>query len=197
MTFDFTKNIVLENDRVLMRPLTVMDYENLKFAASSDENLLRYSPLTIETPEKLAVYIENAFILRTKQDRYTFSVFDKKANQYAGSTSFYAVSNNDERIAIGATWIGKPFQRTGLNRNMKFLMMCYAFETLNFVRVELHTDARNQQSREAIKGIGGIEEGILRHFTVMSDGFRRDTVCFSILKNEWTGLKQTVFKNFE
>ena len=196
MPFDFTKNIVLENDRVLMRPLTVMDFENLKSAASSDENLLRYSPATIETPEKLAIYIENAFVLRTKQDRYTFSVFDKKENQYAGSTSFYAVSNKDERIAIGATWIGKPFQRTGLNRNMKFLMLQYAFETLNFARVELHTDARNQQSRQAIKGIGGIEEGILRHFTVMSDGFRRDTICFGILKEEWAGLKQTIFKNF-
>ena len=162
MPFDFTKNIVLENDRVLMRPLTVMDYENLKAAAASGENLLKYSPLTIETPEKLAIYIENAFVLRTEQDRYTFSVFDKKENKYAGSTSFYAVSNKDERIAIGATWIGKPYQRTGLNRNMKFLMMQYAFETLNFARVELHTDARNQQSRQAIKGIGGIEEGILR-----------------------------------
>lgn len=193
MNFDFTKNIVLENERVLIRPLTVMDFENLKAAAATDDNILRYSPMTIETPEKLAAYIENAFVLRTKQDLYTFSVFDKKANQYAGSTSFYAVSNKDERLAIGATWIGKPFQRTGLNRNMKFLMMQYAFETLNFARVELHTDARNQQSREAIKGIGGIEEGILRHFTVMSDGFRRDTVCFSILKNEWTDLKQTVF----
>ena len=197
MAFDFIKNIVLENDRVLMHPLTVMDYENLKAVAASDKSLLKYSPFPIETSEKLAIYIENAFVLRAKQERYTFSIFDKKANQYAGSTSFYAVSNNDERIAIGATWIGKPFQRTGLNRNMKFLMMQYAFETLNFERVELHTDARNQQSREAIKGIGGIEEGILRHFTVMSDGFRRDTVCFGILKAEWAGLKQTIFKIFD
>ena len=196
MGFDFNENIVLENDRVLLRPLTVMDFENLKTAAASDSNILRYSPKTIETPEKLAVYIQNSFELRVKQDRYTFSIFDKKTNEYAGSTSFYAVSNYDERIAIGATWIGKPFQRTGLNRNMKFLMMQYAFETLNFERVELHTDARNQQSRQAIKGIGGIEEGILRHFTVMSDGFRRDTVCFSILKDEWKGLKKTIFKGF-
>ena len=196
MNFDFTENIILENERVLLRPLTVMDFENLKAAAATDENLLRYSPLTIETSEKLAFYIENAFVLRTKQDRYTFSVFDKKANQYAGSTSFYAISNKDERIAIGATWIGKPFQRTGLNRNMKFVMMQYAFETLNCERVELHTDARNQRSRQAIKGIGGVEEGILRHFTVMSDGFRRDTVCFSILKEEWESLKKTIFKGF-
>jgi N-acetyltransferase len=196
MDFDFTKNIVLENERVLLRPLTVMDFENLKAAAASDPNLLRYSPRTIDTSEKLAFYIQTAFELRVKQDRYTFSVFDKKENQYAGSTSFYAVSNYDERIGIGATWIGKPFQRTGLNRNMKFLMMQYAFEILDFERVELHTDERNQQSRQAIKGIGGIEEGILRHLTVMSDGFRRNTVCFGVLKNEWEGLKQTVFKGF-
>ncbi|MBL7815257.1 MAG: GNAT family N-acetyltransferase [Saprospiraceae bacterium] len=196
MNFSFTEHLVLENDRVVLRPIKVEDFDNLREAAASDDNLLRYSPMTIETPEKLSLYIQNAFELRAKQDRYTFTVFDKQANLYAGSTSFYAVSNKDERIAIGATWIGKPFQRTGLNRHMKFVMMRYAFEVLNFERVELHTDARNQQSRQAIKGIGGIEEGILRHFTVMSDGFRRDTVCFSILKSEWAHLKQTIFKDF-
>ena len=78
MNFDFTKNIVLENERVLIRPLMVMDFENLK-----------------------------------------------TANQYAGSTSFYAVSNKDERLAIGATWIGKPFQRTGLNRNMEIQLQYF------------------------------------------------------------------------
>lgn len=196
MIFDFTKNTILENNRVLLRPLTIADWNNLTSAAASDENLLRYSPLTIETPEKLGAYIQTAFELRVKQERYTFSVFDKKENKYAGSTSFYAVSNKDERLAIGATWLGKPFQRTGLNRNMKFVMMQYAFEVLDFERVELHTDARNEQSRRAIKAIGGIEEGILRHFTVMSDGFRRDTVCFGILKSEWEGLKKTVFTDF-
>jgi N-acetyltransferase len=196
MDFDFTKNIVLENDRVLLRPLTLTDFDNLKSPAASAENLLYYSPMTVETPEKLLVYIETALALRLKQDRYAFVIFDKKTNEYAGSTSFYAVSNKDERVAIGSTWIGKSFQRTGLNRAMKFLMMQYAFETLDFERVELHTDERNQQSRQAIKGIGGIEEGILRHFTVMSDGFRRNTVCFGILKEEWAGLKKTIFKDF-
>jgi N-acetyltransferase len=196
MNFDFTKKLILENDRVLLRPIEMADWQNLKEAAASDDNILRYSPLTVETYEKLGFYIQNAFELRVKQERYSFSIFDKLENKYAGSTSFYAVSNKDERLAIGATWLGKPFQRTGLNRNMKFLMLQYAFDVLDFERVELHTDARNQQSRQAIKGIGGIEEGILRHFTVMSDGFRRDTVCFGILKNEWAELRHTIFKDF-
>ena len=192
----FTENIVLENARVRLQPLESADAARLQTAAVSENNLLKYSPQTVETPEKLAIYVENALEMRLKEERYAFSIFDKTTQQWAGSTSFYAISNYDRRLAIGSTWLGKPFQRTGLNRNMKFLMLQFAFETLEFARVELHTDARNAQSRKAIQEIGGIEEGILRSFTLMSDGFRRDTVCFGILKNEWADLKKTVFAAF-
>ena len=93
------------------------------------------------------------------------------------------------------TWFGKSFQRTGLNRNVKFLMLRYAFEALRFERVELKTDERNQQSRLAIEKIGGRFEGILRSHVLMPDGFRRNTVYYSILKSEWPAIKKDIFKN--
>jgi len=67
--------------------------------------------------------------------------------------------------------------------------MTYAFEELKAVRLEFKTDGRNKQSQKAIEGIGAKYEGILRSHTVMSDGYRRDTVYYSVLKDEWNGVK--------
>lgn len=72
---------------------------------------------------------------------------------------------------------------------MKRLMMEFIFDTLAFERLEFRTDERNLQSRRAIEKIGGKLEGVLRSHTLMNDGFRRNTVYYSILKSEWPALK--------
>ena len=79
---------------------------------------------------------------------------------------------------------------------MKFLMLQYAFETLNFEKVEFRIDSRNQKSRKAVEKLGASLEGVLRKDTVMNDGFRRSTCCYGILKEEWSTIKTTVFKDF-
>jgi len=121
-------------------------------------------------------------------------IFDKQKQQYAGSTSFLSISNHNKRVEIGATWLGPIFQRTGLNGNCKFLLLLYAFEYLEFERVELKTDARNIQSQTAIKAIGAKYEGELRSHTLMLNGYRRNTVYFSILKEEWGDIKHNILK---
>lgn len=189
MNFDCSANIILQDERTLLRPLTTDDYPHLFPIALSDDKLLQYSPMPIYSAELLTQYMETAIIERQKQQRYAFIIFDKKANQYAGSTSFLNISNKDRRLEIGATWLGKPFQQTGLNRHNKWLMLQYVFEQLSFERVEFKTDERNTASRTAIEKIGAQYEGILRSHTVMYDGFRRNTVYYSILRGEWPAIK--------
>jgi RimJ/RimL family protein N-acetyltransferase len=189
MNFPFTEDIILENERALLRPVQEQDVDNLFRIATEDKNLLQYSPAPVYTRELLQTYIDKAISLRADHQRYTFTVFDKKANAWAGSTSFLNISNADDRLEIGATWYGKAFQRTGLNRNCKYLLLEYAFEKLKAQRVELKTDERNIASRTAIEKIGGKFEGILRSHTLLYDGHRRNTVYYSILKAEWTELK--------
>jgi len=189
MDFSFEKDILLENDRVRIRPLKLDDTHNLLDVATKDSDLIRYSPSQIHTPPLLEKYVQKAITDRIAKVRYPFSIFDKKANEYAGSSSMGHISNVDKNVEIGWTWIGKKFQRTGLNRNCKFVMMQYIFETLQFERLELRTDERNQQSRKGIEGIGGKFEGVLRSHMLMPDGFRRNTACYSILRNEWSEIK--------
>jgi RimJ/RimL family protein N-acetyltransferase len=195
MDFSFEKDIVLENDRVRICPILLSDIDNLLKVATSDPSLVQYSPFNINSEPLLRQYIEKALSDRASKVRYAFILFDKKTNEYAGSTSFGNLSNADKRVEIGWTWIGKPFQKTGLNRNCKHLLMNYVFETLGFERLELRTDERNAQSRKAIEAIGGKFEGILRSHMIMTDGFRRSTVCYSILKNEWPVVKEKLGKS--
>lgn len=194
MDFDFTKDIFLENERASLAPLQEAHYDALLPIALQDKSLLQFSPTPIHSEELLLQYIQTALQERAHKMRYPFVIFDKQQGIIAGSTSFAAVSNKDKRLEIGWTWIGKNFQRTGLNRNCKFLLLQYAFETLEFERVELKTDERNQQSRTAIEKLGGKWEGTLRSHTLMQDGFRRSTVYYSLLKDEWPAAKERLLQ---
>ncbi|TDX01335.1 GNAT family N-acetyltransferase [Dinghuibacter silviterrae] len=187
MTFPFDKDICLENNRSLLRPLQLTDAEGLLEAACSDPDLMRYSTAPIHSPRMLWDYLQTAMEEKAQKIRYPFLIVDKTSGKYAGCTSYASIVDADERLEIGWTWMGLPYHRTGLNRNNKFLMLRYAFEELGAERVELRTDERNMRSRTAILGIGATYEGTLRHYKIGYDGFRRNTVYFSILRHEWFG----------
>lgn len=189
MILDCTKTIILENERARLEPIDWKHFDALLAIALKHPSLLLYSPSLINSDVHMRNYFEKAILQREQKQRYAFVIFDKTKNAYAGSTSFGNISNENLRVEIGWTWLGKEFQRTGLNQHCKFLLLQYAFEKLQFKRVELKTDARNQQSRKAIEGIGAIYEGALRSHTIMSDGHRRDTVYYSILSDEWGRVK--------
>jgi RimJ/RimL family protein N-acetyltransferase len=195
MNFPFEQEIILENDRSLIRPLQIDDVENLLPAATEDKNLVQYSPLPIYTKELLQHYIEIALEERRNKLRYPFVLFDKKANAFGGSSSYMNISSKDKRLEIGNTWIGPGFQKTGFNRNNKYLMFSFVFDQLGYERLELKTDERNLHSRAAIEKMGGQFEGIFRSHMVMADGFRRNTVYYSILKNEWIEIKNRLEKS--
>lgn len=193
MNFNFKKDIFIESNELFLRPLLLTDIENLLDIATADKTLLQYSPKQIFTKELLTEYIKAALELRDQETRYTFIIFSKSDNCYIGSSAFLNVSKVDDRIEIGATWLGKAFQGRELNTKCKYLLLDYLFETIKAHRVELKTDERNIQSRKAIEKIGGKFEGILREHTLMSDGFRRNTICYSILKSEWDLIKIDLF----
>jgi len=189
MQFPFNTEIILENDRVLLSPLQLSDTSKLLEIATEDKTLLQYSPRQIYSEQLLNELFRIMLSEKSAGTRYPFIIFDKLKNAWAGSTSFLNISNTDSRLEIGSTWIGKEFQETGLNRNCKYLLLQYCFEEIGVERVEFRTDERNSASRQAIEKVGGRFEGILRSHTLMSDGFRRNTVCYSILKDEWATLK--------
>ncbi len=193
MKFPFHEQIVLENDRVRLEPLELSHVDALTPIAIKYPGLCKYMSYPFGTREDMVHYVQSSLDKRANRERYSFVIFDKPTRTYAGSTSFLNIVDKDSRLEIGSTWVSKDFHRTGLNRHCKFLLMTFAFETLKCERLEFKTDARNKQSQKAIKAIGGKFEGTLRSHSVMSDGFRRDTVYYSVLKEEWPGIKTLVF----
>lgn len=193
---NFNHNIILENNTALLRPLMHRDEEGFSKIAF-DADIWKFFTARILDLEELNKFIKTSLEDRERNFRYPFTIIQKASGEIAGSTSFGNVSIKDKRIEIGWTWLGKKFMGTGLNKECKFLLLQYAFEHLKFERVELKTDVLNKASRRAMEKIGAKEEGILRSHTLMHDGRRRDTIYYSILANEWTNLKKTIFKNYE
>ena len=183
----------LENSRVKLTALDLSNYKHL-LTIVQEKDLIYYSPSDISSPEKLKAYVQTAVDKYYHKNALPFIVFDKNKDAYAGSTRFMNIDWNNKVLEIGSTWIGEHFQGTGLNINMKFLMLQYAFETLNFEKAEFRIDERNQKSRKAVEKLGATFEGLLRKNIIMLDGFRRSTCCYGILKQEWLDLKTTYFK---
>ena len=182
----------LENDYVKLSLLDLSNYEHLLDVAQ-EKDLIFYSPSDISTPEKLKDYVQIAVDGYYHKTTIPFIIFDKKKQAYAGCTRFGLIHWKNKVMHIGWTWIGHNFQGTGLNKQMKFLMLQYAFETLAFDKVEFRIDERNQKSRKAVEKIGARLEGILRKDTLMKDGFKRSTCCYGILREEWATIKSTKF----
>ena len=184
--------IILENQHVKLSLLDLSNYENL-IPIALQKDLIFYSPSDIASPDKLKAYVEEAVDGFYHKTTIPFIIYDKTNNLYAGSTRFGLINPKNKTLHIGWTWIGKTFQGSGLNKQMKFLMLTYAFETLNFDKVEFRIDERNVRSRKAVEKIGATLEGILRKDTLMKDGFKRSTCCYGILKEEWPAIKKSVF----
>ena len=186
--FDCTKNYLLEDDRVLLRPLQQEDKKYLLPFSLNEPYLWKYSLVGAEGEEGLQNYMNITFKAREEGKEYSFIVFDKKANEYAGSTRFYDIQNELQTVQLGYTWYGKKFQGTGLNKHCKFLLLSFAFERIGFERFELRADNNNERSIAAMKSIGCKVDGILRsNMPTREEGKRRDSIVLSILKDEWSG----------
>ena len=187
LTFNAKEDYIMEDERVLLRPLLADDFENLLPFALNEPETWRYSSKTAGSEQLLKEYIKDALQASDKGIEYPFIVFDKTANAYAGSTRFYDIQPENGALELGYTWYGKDFRGTGMNKHCKFLLLQFAFEVMNADRVGFRADARNEVSIAAMKSIGCTVEGVTRSNAPLRDGGRRDSILLSILKDEWFG----------
>ena len=193
--FNIAKPYILENDVVRLTPMTGNDHHNLLPLALHEPELWKYSLFSAAGSDGLIKYIEKAMAARLTGIEYPFTVFDKRTQEYAGSTRFYDIQSSNNMLQLGYTWYGKKFQGSGLNKNCKLLLLTFAFEKLGMERVEFRADNRNAKSIAAMKSIGCIAEGVLRSNAVTPIGERRDSIVLSILKKEWyDGVKEKLIK---
>ena len=183
------KNIALKGKYVQLEPLTE-DHKESLCKAISDGELWKLHVTLVPHIKDIDAFITNALSAFESADGITYAIIDKDSNKVAGSTRFMKANLSYKRVEIGFTFLGESWQRTCVNTEAKLLMLTHAFEEMNLNRVELLTDFLNVKSRNAILRLGAKEEGILRNHMVMPDGRVRDSVIYSIIKNEWPGIKK-------
>lgn len=158
-------------------------------AAGADDDTVRFLSRggpDANTPDGWAGYISR---LNALPARVNWAVL--VGGVAVGRISFSEVRPTDRWVEIG-TMLLPAAQGVGVNPDAKRLLMTRAFEVLGANRVQFKVDARNERSRRAMHKLGAVQEGTLRQYQLRPDGFARDSVMFSVLRDEWPAVRATL-----
>lgn len=179
----------LVGPRIQLRPLLASDGPALVEAAADGE-LWNSLVSVVPSPETIDAYIRSALEGHAAGTVMPFVIEIVERRSIIGSTRFWKIDCQNRKLEIGHTWISASRQRTFVNTEAKFLMLCYAFEQLHCVRVQFTTDELNETSRSAILRLGAKQEGIVRHERIMPNGRKRNSARFSIIDDEWPSVRR-------
>ena len=197
---------LLEGHHVRLEPLEHRHIDGLAAAACSDAELYRWSPVP-QGKTAAATYVNTALAWTDAGTAVPFATVRVADGVVIGSTRFWNIEHWSwpeghpshgrrfpDACEIGYTWLNRSSIRTVANTEAKLLMLTYAFEVWQVLRVCFHTDARNVRSRAALERIEGQLEGILRAHRMAADYIPRDSVRYSILASEWPVAKQRLLQ---
>ena len=145
----------------------------------------------VEDPDLWAIYYADfgpdAFdasfdALLAREGWHRFALYNGDA--FVGMSCFLNIDDSRQTLEIGSTFYRPSLRGTGFNRRCKDMMLARAFDC-GIRRVEFRVDARNTRSQAAMTKLGAVREGLLRADRITWNGIVRDTVLFSILKDEW------------
>lgn len=184
----FQKLTVLEGERIKLVPMELIHATEL--FAINHLDIWTFMLSEVKTLQEMENWVANAIQLREQKLALPFVVMLKETNEIVGTTRLYEINEKQKSCELGSTWYSKDFQRSFVNSNCKYLLLKYCFEELQFIRVQFKTDERNKSSQKAIERLGAVKEGIMRNERILSNGFIRNTVLYSITNDDWSSVKQ-------
>ena len=193
--------VVLQGDHVRLEPLDEGHVGGLVAAADGPRDTFAYTLVPEADPVDAGRYVQVAADQHARGEGLAFAVVQLATGSVVGSTRFMQAEYWDwgpaagahgrpDAVEIGSTWLAESAQRTGVNTEMKLLMLAHAFDVLGVRRVTLKTDARNQRSRDNIERVGATFEGVRRAHMPATDGGVRDSAWYSILAVEWPIIRE-------
>ena len=190
----FRQEHPLENEFARLEPLTESHF-NVLLPIALHQELWQFTGAKVYVEADFRRYFDAALNEKQQQLAYPYAIYDKRTQQYVGCTRFGNISFPNKRMEIGWTWYAPSTQGSGLNKQVKWLMLTFGFERLGLNRIELKTSIYNEKSQRAMKRIGAVQEGILRRHMINEDGEVRDTVYFSFIREEWETTKANFFQD--
>ncbi len=181
--------VTLAGEHVQLEPMLEAHHAALA-EVGLDEDLWKWIPVPVRTPEEMKAYVDAALAEQARGASLPFTVVERATGNVIGSTRYANIERVHRRVEIGWTWVARPWQRTAVNTECKYMLLKHAFETLGCIRVELKTDSLNERSRAAILRIGAKEEGVFRNHMITASGRIRHSVYFSVTDSEWPVVKR-------
>lgn len=180
--------ITLTGTTVELQPLQ-REHAAALVEAAADGELWNLNVTNVPGPETVGKYLDLALAGRAAGTMIPFAIVRRDGGQVVGSTRFWKVDRVNRKLEIGHTFLAQSTQKTAVNTESKLLLLTYAFDVLECVRVQFTTDELNEKSRAAILRLWAVQEGIVRHERIMPDGRKRNSVRFSIIDSEWPQVK--------
>jgi RimJ/RimL family protein N-acetyltransferase len=180
--------VVLEGSLVRLEPLSRAHIDGLA-AVGLDPLIWRFTLARPTDRAGIEAWVDAAIANAEAGLEVPFATIDRASGKPIGSSRFMSIVPEHRRLEIGWTWLGREWQRTGSNREAKYLQMRHAFEVLGANRVEFKTDSRNEAARGGLLGAGTTFEGIFRNHMVMPDGPLRHSAWYSVTREEWPAVK--------
>ncbi|HEU4393278.1 MAG TPA: GNAT family N-acetyltransferase [Solirubrobacterales bacterium] len=180
--------IRLEGSLAALEPLGQEHADDLWRAAQAPE-IWRWLAPVGSSREYFDRWLEMSLASHREGREGVFAIRDRRGGEIVGSTRYLAVRPDDRALEIGWTWLNPSAWRSGINVEVKLLMLAHAFDDLGCVRVELKTDARNERSRAAMAAIPAQFEGILRQHMIVPGVGQRDSAYYSVIDAEWPAVR--------
>lgn len=175
--------VPLEHAGVRLEPLDEVHRAGLAAAGAAAE-IWRFLPFDGTGPG-FDTWFDWSLGLNREDKETVWAVRKAADGEIVGTTRYLNIAARDLRVEIGSTWYAPAVWGTHVNPACKRALLGYGFETLGLNRIELKTDLRNLRSQAAIAKLGAVREGVFRRHMVLPDGHVRDTVYFSVIREEW------------
>lgn len=173
------------------------DDAGVMLRAAVDGELWNLQFTVVPSVDTVGAYIDTALNERDAGSAIPFVTEDLTSGMVIGSTRFLRIDRQNRKLEIGYTWLSASWQRTHANTEAKFLMLRYAFEVMDCVRVQFTTDELNEKSRSAILRLGAVQEGVVRNERIMPNGRKRNSVRFSIIDDEWPQVRVALMQRLQ
>ncbi len=186
---------ILIGTTIRMEPLSIRHYDCLRSPAD-DARIWTYMPNKAN-----GMFYESWFqdcLMKQMQGmQLTYVIRRLKDNELIGSRAYYEIEPQHKKLEVGYGWLTPSVWGKRYNHESLLLLFQNAFETWNINRVQIATDPRNVKNYNTLKKLGAIHEGILRQHMIHHNGQVTDTALFSILAEEWPGVKKRLVERLK
>lgn len=187
---DWTHLPTIEAKRICLRLLTEDDVDAL-YAIYSNPEVMRYwsTPPLADRNAAVELFegIQDSF---RRQMILKWGIALRDDNTLLGTLTLFHLDFTHRRTEVGYA-LGRDHWGHGYMNEALNAVLGYAFEVLDFHRIEADVDPRNQNSIRTLERLGFKQEGYLRERWHVN-GEIQDAFFYGLLRPEWKGLSNPI-----